>query len=84
MVPESALNRYRVWPCESTRIRPRLLLATRSIPAWPVPVVVTLGVEVRWLPPPQPATVSTLSAIGVRAVRKVIRLPRFMIAPVVE
>ena len=58
--PESALNRYSVRPAESTRIRPRLLFATRTAGVWAGVVVVFDGAgggaAVAAPPPPQAAT----------------------------
>ena len=42
-VPESFLNRYTVWPCESTRIFPRPLLATSTVPDCPLIVVAVVA-----------------------------------------
>src|SRR5947209_5261929 len=65
LVAESALNRYSVRPCESTRIEPRLLLATWTV-AVLAGVVVAFdfaggGDAVAAPPPPQAATESAIS-----------------------
>src|ERR1700753_3163492 len=83
LVAESALNRYSVRPCESTRIDPRLLLATRT-------AVVGVGVGVVFAfagavaavaapPPPQAATAKAVSGITAALTMKVMGLRRVML-----
>src|SRR5438270_13620753 len=67
LVPESPLNRYSVRPVESTRIRPRRLLAARTVAVW-VGLVVAFeaaggGDAVAAPPPPQAATARAVSGI---------------------
>ena len=77
-VPTSALNKYSVSPAESTRIRPKPVLATRTS-------VVCAGVVVRVdagrgdavaavPPPPQAATANAASGITAPPARKVMGL----------
>jgi hypothetical protein len=80
LVLESALNRYRVRPVESTRIDPRLLFATRTV-AVCVGVVVVFGAAgggdaVAAAPPPQAATDRAASGITAALERKVMSLLR--------
>src|SRR5689334_8413463 len=81
-VPESFWNRYRVRPCESTRIFPRRLLATRT--AATRAIVVFFGGFADALvppPPPQPAAASAASGITAAPARMFMGLLRVMRAP---
>src|SRR5947207_2594979 len=83
LVPESALNRYSVWPVESTRIRPKRLFATRTVAVW-VGVVLVLdaagGVAAVAAPPPPPQAETARATSGITAAlaRKVMGLLRVM------
>src|ERR1700751_4730433 len=85
MVPESALNRYRVRPLALTRIDPRLLLATRTLAVFVGVVVVVVadgvggGAAVAAAPPPpHAATARATSGITAAPARKVTGLLRVM------
>src|ERR1700752_2763294 len=84
MVPESALNRYRVRPLALTRIDPRLLFATRTPEVFVgVVVVVADGVGggaavAAAPPPPHAATARAKSGITAAPARKVMGLLRVM------
>jgi hypothetical protein len=80
MVPESALNRYRVRPLALTRIDPRLLFATRTVAVLVVAVVVLVagGAAVAAAPPPQAATARAMTGIKAALARKVMGLLRVM------
>jgi hypothetical protein len=81
LVPESALNRYTVRPVESTKIRPRLLLAIRTAGVWLGVVVVCVaagGEAVAAPPPPHAARPSAASGITAALARKVMGLLRVM------
>src|SRR3954464_4043570 len=81
VVPESFLNRYRVRPCESTRILPRPLFATSTV-AEPWGAGAPEKFEV--LLPPQPATASATSGSAAAAERSLMGLMRVMLGPFVE
>jgi hypothetical protein len=86
LVAESALNRYSVRPCESTRIDPRLLLATRTVAVFVDVVVAFAGFgdgDAVAAPPPPPQAAMAKAASGITAAlaRKVIGLLRVMLAP---
>src|SRR3954467_4965521 len=86
VVPESFLNRYRVRPCESTRIFPRPLFATRTAVGGTLagfaeacePAVALLP------PPPQAARDSAASGTAAAAAMRVMGLLRIMLAPLVR
>src|SRR5258708_38840976 len=85
VVPVSCANRYRVRPCESTRMLPRLLLlATRTVAGAPPPVVGDVVDGVAALPLlPQPATASAMSGAAAAPLMKVAVLRRVMVIPTV-
>jgi len=79
LVPESALNRYSVWPWELTRIRARLLFAPRTGVTLAAVDVFAGGVAaVAPPPPPQAATVRAASGIAAAPARKMMGLLRVM------
>ena len=73
LVPESALNRYRVRPVELTRIDPRLLFATPTVAEAPLE---DFGVAAVAALPPPPHTAMARAASGITAAltRKVMGL----------
>ena len=77
MVPESALNRYRVRPPAFTRIDPRLLFATPTVAEAPV-VVFGVAAVAALPPPPHAATARAMSGITAALARKVMGLLRLM------
>src|SRR4051794_38842031 len=85
LAPKSALNRYSVWPVESTRIRPKRLFATRTV-AVLVGVVVVFdgagGADAVAAPPlPQAATARAVSGITAARARKGMGLLRALSLP---
>jgi hypothetical protein len=77
LVPESALNRYRVRPVELTRIDPRLLFATPTVAEAPLEVFCVAAVAAL-PPPPHAAMARAASGITAALARKVMGLLRVM------
>src|SRR3954464_15598764 len=75
VVPVSFLNRYRVRPCESTRIFPRPLFATSTV-AEPCALGAADALELLL---PQPATASATSGSAAAAQRSLIGLVRVIL-----
>src|ERR1700760_4326735 len=91
-MPTSALNRYSVAPVESTRIRPKRLLETRTVVVR-AGVAVGVGVDaevdgggdaVAPAPPPHAATARATSGTSAAPARTVIGRLRVMSAPSVR
>src|SRR3954447_11974390 len=77
--PESFLNRYTVRPCESTRMFPRLPLATSTVAAASPEVAGDFDEVVD--EPPQAASATAASAAAPTAMGRAIRLVRVIFVP---
>src|SRR6185369_14318421 len=89
-VPLSFLKRYTVRPCASTRIRPRLPFATRTVGALLAALLAVEGaaggVTAAFgvlLPPPQPATMTAASGSTAAPARKLRGLTRVIRGPLI-
>src|SRR4051794_35373123 len=74
IVPESRVNRYRVRPCESTRIFPRLWLDPPPVAAAPPAFFGGRDGAFELPPPPQPATASAARTSNAAPAGKAINL----------
>src|SRR3954454_16446873 len=77
--PESFLNRYTVRPCESTRMFPRLTLATSTVAA--AAPVVAGDFDKVVDEPPQAASATAASAAAPTTMGTAIRLVRVIFVP---